>query len=126
MNALFFLIWSTTGSRPTCDSTVLDKGQTQTLFYGGSRLTGLNIPEDSIFMTLDIISLYTNIPLEPAHIVIENILDNRNTDSPLAPSVANLYMSNFENTFILDANVNPFCESIIVFKHFIDDCLVIL
>lgn len=46
--------------------------------------------------------------------------------SPFAPSVANLFMANLENTIILNSEHNPFFSSIFLFYHFIDCFCVLL
>lgn len=47
-----------------------------------SKAEGLQIPDDAILLTMDIVSLYTNIPLEKAHLSLENCLDRRDNLSP--------------------------------------------
>lgn len=44
--------------------------------------------------------------------------------SVCAPSIANLFMQHFEETYIL-ANANPFCDNIIFFKRYIDDVFLL-
>lgn len=46
--------------------------------------------------------------------------------SPFVPSLANLFMAQLENDFILNAQVNPFHHQIFKFYRFIDDCFCIL
>lgn len=46
--------------------------------------------------------------------------------SPVAPSIANLFMIHFGKRFILDRKSNPFYEKIVFFRHYIDDIFCIL
>lgn len=108
------------------------------------QLENFKIPEMAGFLTIDINSLYMNIPLNAARNVVNDVLSSH-TDpslpthflldlldiclehnffsfqsnfylqvkgvamgSYLAPSVANLFMINFEKCVILDPNFNPF------------------
>lgn len=64
-----------------------------------AQIEDLNIPEDLFFMTLDIASLYTNILLESAHIVIKNILDNRSLDWSPTYFILDCVNLVFENIF---------------------------
>ena len=43
----------------------------------------------------------------------------------MAPNYANLYMGLFEESFVLNADVNPFYSSIISFNRFIDDIFIV-
>lgn len=45
--------------------------------------------------------------------------------SPVAPSVANLYMANFEKQFVLNSDYNPFFGDLFFIKRFLDDYFII-
>lgn len=45
--------------------------------------------------------------------------------SPFVPSLANLFMTNFENRTILNQEHDPYFSSILVYFRFIDDCFCI-
>lgn len=111
---------------------------------------------------MDIVSLYTNVSLDEAHLCKENCLDRRKNQSPpthflmeyldlifeynsfkfeesiyrqakgismgsaAAPSGTNIYMADWENTYIFDLNINPFWDHILLFRYFIDDYFVLL
>lgn len=45
--------------------------------------------------------------------------------SSFAPSIANLFMTSLENNFILNADVNPFFQQMVLFYRFIDDCFCV-
>ena len=108
-----------------------------------SKIEQLKIPNEAVFMTADVQSLYTNIDHERARSVVEKVLLERSQQDPpsytlleltdiclennyfrflnefyvqikgvvmgsaFAPSIANLVMSDFENSTVLDRNFNP-------------------
>lgn len=107
-----------------------------------SLVENLRIPNNSVLISMDVNSLYTNIPHEGTRITVQKIQDNdlypptqflmnlldlvlKNNyftqnkkkkkkqtkgvamGSPCAPSIANLYMADFEEQFLLNANNKP-------------------
>lgn len=109
------------------------------------QLEGMEVPENAILITLDITSLYINIPLNETRLCLKNILEKQGPDTPntysfgfhwyyfehnyfkfegniwrqkcgvaigssFALNVANIFMTDFEETFIFYWNVNPFLQ----------------
>ncbi|XP_078525166.1 uncharacterized protein LOC144798270 [Lissotriton helveticus] len=117
------------------------------------------VPNRDILVTMDITSLYSNIPIDEAIRATDQFIDKHNIDCPksfvidclyivlteniiefgdsiyrqlrgvsmgasVAPSIANIYMSAFEDRFI-DNEVAPFFESISHWSRYIDDIFFI-
>ncbi|XP_062836681.1 uncharacterized protein LOC134298951 [Anolis carolinensis] len=140
---------------PLCDSYIKDTKHFINI------VENLNIEEDSILVTIDVTSLYTNIPLDEARTIIENILRRRTKlqppthflmdlldivleknyfrfqnqfyfqtfgvamGSPLAPSIANLFMAHLENTILHNPSLNMYYSNIIYYGRFIDDIFIV-
>lgn len=45
--------------------------------------------------------------------------------SPFAPSLANLFITNFEEKLFFDSERNPFHKHILIMRHFIDDIFIL-
>lgn len=45
--------------------------------------------------------------------------------SPIAPSIANLYMASLEEQYVLNSEANPLLEDLIMVKRFLDDYVII-
>ncbi|XP_077163796.1 uncharacterized protein LOC143831932 [Paroedura picta] len=121
----------------------------------------LRVPKGAVLMTMDVTSLYTNIPLEEARLVIQNLLDNRqlcippthflldlldlifennyfefednlylqthgvSMGSPMAPTIANLFMIYLENQWLYNDITNPFKSDINFYTRFLDDIFLV-
>nr|XP_008114451.1 PREDICTED: uncharacterized protein LOC103279723 [Anolis carolinensis] len=62
-------------------------------------IESLTIPTNSILMTMDITSLYTNIPLDEARTVIKELLDTRNPPAPPTHFLMDLLDIVLENNY---------------------------
>ena len=125
------------------------------------NIENIQVPQGASLVTLDVESLYTNVPLPEVRTIIEFLLNSRPNKEPpthflldildiildhnffrhleqfylqikgvamgssCAPSIANIYMINFEKTFILN-NHNPFRTQIIKYYRFIDDLFFVI
>lgn len=45
--------------------------------------------------------------------------------SSFAPSIANLFMAQLEEKFILNETQNPFFPSVLLFRRYVDDCFCV-
>lgn len=80
-------------------------------------------PTHFLINCLDLIFKYNFLNLEK---IIYHQIKGVSMGSTVAPSIVNIYVSDWENTYIFYPNVNPFWEQNLLFRRFIDDCFVLL